>query len=142
MSISELKITTEHIQRQDKEIITIFHLRGWLDSQSESTLIAAAQEEFSQGIRYLVVNLEEIQIEKCKKIGDFEVLGKVKSLKKIILSESGEIKTLSFVKELNRIEFISFWGTNVLDGNINYCEGINYVGFDNKKHYTHKMEKL
>lgn len=62
MSISELKITTEHIQRQDKEIITIFHLRGWLDSQSESTLIAAAQEEFSQGIRYLVVNLEEIQM--------------------------------------------------------------------------------
>ena len=52
------------------------------------------------------------------------------------------MKSLAFVKELPHLEFISFWDTNVLDGNIKYCEGINYVGFDNKRHYTHKSEQF
>lgn len=93
-------------------------------------------------LQVLSNSLQEIQIEQCKRINDYETLGKVQSLKKIILSESGELKTLAFLKELPRLEFISFWGTNVLDGNIKYCEGINYVGFDDKKHYTHKSEQF
>lgn len=105
-------------------------------------IFSASKLESIAALQALSNSLEEIRVEQCKKINDFEILGKVKSLKKIILSESGEIKTLSFVKELPRLEFISFWGTNVLDGNIQYCEGINYVGFDNKKHYTHKSEQF
>jgi hypothetical protein len=101
-------------------------------------IFSASKLETIAPLQALSSSLEEIQVQQCKKIKDFEVLGKVHSLKKIILSESGEIKSLAFVKELPNLELISFWGTNVLDGNIKYCEGINYVGFDNKKHYTHK----
>ena len=85
-------------------------------------------------------HLEEIQLEQCKKINDYEILGKLHALKKIILTDSGNIKTLAFLELLPSIELVSFWGTNVLDGNLNYCDGINYVGFDNKKHYNHKSE--
>ena len=105
-------------------------------------IFSASKLERIAPLQVLSNSLEELQIEQCKKIKDFEVLGKVQSLKKIILSESGEIKSLAFVKELPHLEFISFWGTNVLDGNIKYCEGVNYVGFDNKKHYTHKSEQF
>ncbi|SFC00014.1 hypothetical protein SAMN05421780_102233 [Flexibacter flexilis DSM 6793] len=105
-------------------------------------IFSASKLEAIAALQALSGSLEEIQVEQCKKINDYETLGKVKSLKKIILSESGEIKSLAFVKELPLLEFISFWGTNVLDGNIKYCEGINYVGFDNKKHYTHKSEQF
>ena len=105
-------------------------------------IFKAPKLEVIIALQALSNNLEEMQIEQCKKINDFETLGKVKSLKKIILSESGEIKSLAFIKELPRLEFICFWGTNVLDGNIKYCEGINYVGFDNKKCYTHKSEQF
>ena len=105
-------------------------------------IFSASKLESITSLQALSNSLEEIQIEQCKKIKDYEALGQVKSLKKIILSESGEIKSLAFVKELSQLEFISFWGTNVLDGNIKYCEGINYVGFDNKKHYTHKSEQF
>lgn len=105
-------------------------------------IFSASKLETIAALQVLLSSLEEIQVELCKKITDFETLGKVKSLKKIILSESGEIKSLAFVKDLPELEFISFWGTNVLDGNIKYCEGINYVGFDNKKHYTHKLEQF
>jgi len=105
-------------------------------------IFSASKLETLAPLQALSNTIEEIQIEQCKKIKDFETLGKLHSLKKIILSESGELKTLAFVKELPLLEFISFWGTNVLDGNIKYCEGVNYVGFDNKKHYTHKSEQF
>jgi hypothetical protein len=107
-----------------------------LEIFSASKLIAI------EALQRLSNNFEEILLQRCKNISDYDTLGKVKSLKKIMLSESGEIKDLVFVKELPRLEFISFWGTNVIDGNIKYCEGINYVGFDNKKHYTHKSEQF
>ncbi|MGV8096315.1 MAG: hypothetical protein AB2L24_31050 [Mangrovibacterium sp.] len=87
-------------------------------------------------------SLEQISIEKSKNIKDYEALKDLSNLKKLMLTESGDIKTLAFVKSLPYLEFISFWGTNVLDGNISYCEGIDYVGFDNKKHYSHKSEQF
>ncbi len=105
-------------------------------------IFSAPKLQTIASLQALSNSLEEIQVEQCKNINDFEILEKVQSLKKIIISNSGEIKTLSFVKELPQLEFISFWGTNVIDGNIKHCEGINYVGFDNKKHYTHKLEEF
>ena len=105
-------------------------------------IFSASKLEKIAALQSISNHLEEIQIERCKKIKDYEILGKVKFLKKIILSESGEIKSLAFVKKLSRLELISFWGTNVLDGDIKYCEGINSVGFDNKRHYTHKSDQF
>jgi hypothetical protein len=89
-----------------------------------------------------IKSLEQISIEKSKNIKDYETLKDLSNLKKIMITESGDIKNLAFVRTLHNLEFISFWGTNVLDGNISYCEGINYVGFDNKKHYSHKSEQF
>ena len=89
-------------------------------------------------LKFLSNSLEEIQIERCKQISDYNILGELKSLKKIILSESGEIETISFIQNLSNLKFFSFWGTNVLDGNLNYCLKIDYIGFDDKKHYSHK----
>lgn len=105
-------------------------------------IFGASKLEIIAPIQALANNLAEIEVEHAKKIKDFEILGKLQFLKKIILSESGEIKSLAFVKKLPLLEFLSFWGTNVLDGNIKYCEGINYVSFDNKRHYTHKSEQF
>lgn len=91
-------------------------------------------------IKTLSNTLEIIEIDKCKNIEDYHSLGSVQSLKKIIISESGEIQTLEFIKMLPNLKFISFWGTNVKDGDLRYCKGIDYVGFNNKKHYSHKNE--
>ncbi|MBI3169380.1 MAG: STAS domain-containing protein [Chloroflexi bacterium] len=57
----DFKITNEQIQHQDKPV-TIFHMRGWLDAQSEADLFSAAEEARTQGVRYLVLNLEDIQM--------------------------------------------------------------------------------
>ncbi|NJN25813.1 MAG: leucine-rich repeat domain-containing protein [Cyclobacteriaceae bacterium] len=131
----------EHLSLIKTDITTLHGVECY-SNLKKLEIFSASKLEAIAALQALSNSLEEIQVEQCKKINDYEALGKVKSLKKIILSESGEIKSLAFVKKLPRLEFISFWGTNVLDGNIKYCEGINYVGFDNKKHYTHKSEQF
>jgi hypothetical protein len=87
-------------------------------------------------------NLLDLEFDKCKKITDYETLADLVNLHKIIISKSGQMKSLQFVKSLKKLKFISFWDTNVLDGNINYCKGIDYVGFDNKRHYNCKVEEF
>jgi hypothetical protein len=103
-------------------------------------LYGAPRLETIESLGPLSNNLEEISFGTCKRVKDYETLGKVRSLKKILFTNSGEIKTLSFVKQLPDLEFISFVGTNVVDGDLSYCEGIGYVGFDDKRHYSHKMD--
>lgn len=105
-------------------------------------IFGAPKLETIGALENLANSLTELEIEKCKKINDFEILRKLKALRKLRLSDSGVIKNMAFLEELSELEFISFWGTNVLDGNLNYCKGIDYVGFDNKRHYTHKSEEF
>ena len=64
--------------------------------------------ETISSIRTLSNNLSEIQVIQSKRIKDMEIIGELQSLKKIILSESGEIKSLAFIKRLPLLEFISF----------------------------------
>ncbi len=53
-----LKITTE--QARGKVPVTVFHLQGWLDAQSEEQLLAAAREAYDAGTRFLLLNLAEV----------------------------------------------------------------------------------
>jgi len=56
--ISDLKITTE--QRQVKVPVTVFHMRGWLDSQGEAQFLEAARLAYDEGVRYLLVNMSDL----------------------------------------------------------------------------------
>jgi len=55
---SDLKITTE--QKQAKVPVTVFHIGGWLDAQSEPHFLEAARLEFDKGARYLLVDMSEL----------------------------------------------------------------------------------
>ena len=61
MANPDFKITSEQIHQQERPV-TIFHMRGWLDAQSDAGLLSAAQEAYTQGVRYLVLNFEDIQM--------------------------------------------------------------------------------
>jgi anti-anti-sigma factor len=54
----DLKITPEQVQ--GKVPVTIFHLRGWLDAQSEGHLVEAAQKAYDAGARFLLLDLSEL----------------------------------------------------------------------------------
>ena len=56
--ISDLR--NEVKQVQGAVPITVFHLRGWLDAQSEEQFVQWASEAHANGARYLLLDLSEL----------------------------------------------------------------------------------
>lgn len=56
--ISDLKNSVEKVQGDVP--ITIFHLRGWLDAQSEDEFVKWAEEAYQNGVRNLLLDLSEL----------------------------------------------------------------------------------
>ena len=55
---STLKIVKEQVQGQVH--VTVLHLRGWLDAQSEEMLLAAARDSYDEGSRFMLMELAEV----------------------------------------------------------------------------------
>ena len=55
---SDLKITSE--QKQASVDVTVFHIRGWLDAQSEEQLLQEARNAYEGGSRFLLINMSEL----------------------------------------------------------------------------------
>jgi anti-anti-sigma factor len=55
---STLKIIKEQVQGNVH--VTVLHLRGWLDMQSEELLLATARDSYEEGSRYLLIDLAEV----------------------------------------------------------------------------------
>ena len=55
---SDLKITIE--QAQADVPVTVFHIRGWLDGQSEEDFLGAARTVYEEGARFLLVDMDEL----------------------------------------------------------------------------------
>jgi anti-anti-sigma factor len=55
---SEFKLTTEQIQANVP--VTVFHVSGWLDAQSESQFLEAAQTAYESGARYLLIDMKDL----------------------------------------------------------------------------------
>lgn len=55
---SDLKITHEQVQADVP--VTVFHLRGWLDAQSEEQMLAAARTAYDDGARYLLIDMADL----------------------------------------------------------------------------------
>ena len=55
---SDLNISSE--QTSGEVPVTVLHLRGWLDSQSEEQLLEAARGAYDGGARYLLIDLHDL----------------------------------------------------------------------------------
>ena len=55
---SDLKITIEQVQASVP--VTVFHIRGWLDGQSEEDFLGAARTVYEEGARFLLVDMNEL----------------------------------------------------------------------------------
>lgn len=58
MMNSDLRISSEQLQANVP--VTVFHLRGWLDAQSEEQLLEAARTSHDAGARYLLIDMSEL----------------------------------------------------------------------------------
>ena len=55
---SDLRISSEEMQADVP--VTVFHLRGWLDAQSEEQLLEAARSAYDGGARYLLIDMTDL----------------------------------------------------------------------------------
>ena len=55
---SDLKITSE--KREASVPVTVFHIGGWLDAQSEAQFLEAARTAYDDGARYLLVDMHDL----------------------------------------------------------------------------------
>ncbi len=108
----------------------------------ELTLFRANRLEDISALKDVRNTLAMIEFDACKRIRSYEPLAEITNLKKLIISKSAPIASLSFVKSLPKLEFISFVGNNVVDGDLSPTIGIDYVGFDDRKHYTHRFDEV
>jgi hypothetical protein len=90
-----------------------------------------------------VPNLEEIVLNHCKKMeikNTFEQCEKLKTLKYF---DCPNLPSLSFLKKMKNLEFFSFSGIDIEDGDVTPLLKLKYFGFyPNKRHYSHTCEEL
>ena len=87
--------------------------------------------------------LEEFELEGKTKIFDYQALGKLRVIKRLFLSNVGDIKDLSFLETMPSLNHFVFSRSNVVDGDLSYCKKVNgWVAFTDKKHYSMTMEEL
>ena len=55
---SDLKIMSE--QKQARVSVTVFHISGWLDGQSEEQFLETARLAHDEGARYLLIDMSDL----------------------------------------------------------------------------------
>lgn len=83
-------------------------------------------------------SMEVLSIQSCKKISNWDSLIKQKKLKQISLANCGKIPSVHFTYQLTNLSTFIFMETLVEDGDLTPLLKLDYVAFNDKKHYSHK----
>ena len=86
---------------------------------------------------YICCNLNQLSIENCNKIKDFNFLYQMIGLVRLHLEGKNNLEDLYFLKQMANLRELFMW-MNVLNGDITPCVGIPYVSIANRKHYNMK----
>lgn len=84
--------------------------------------------------------LKHLRFDTCKKIKNHEYVTKLKELELLAFDNCGEIQSIGFIRELPKLKSFIFVKTTIVDGDLSPCLGLEYVGFFDKKHYSHKRK--
>ncbi len=109
---------------------------------TELTIFKANQLKDISTLRDVSRTLTKLEFDACKRIENYDVLGDLKTLERLIIGRSAPISSLLFVRLLPRLDLLSFVGTDIVDGDLSQTTGIGYVGFENKRHYSHTFEEI
>jgi len=93
---------------------------------------------YLNGLEGNLHSLTKLEFESCKKIKNHEFVKCLTNLQKLGFNSCGNIETIGFIDNMLNLRHFTFLNTNIVDGNLEPCIGIEYVAFTNKKHYTHK----
>lgn len=99
--------------------------------------------EHLNGLESLSPQLTTLILENGKKLTNYDaILGQLTHLEKLMLGNCAPLASINFIRNLPKLSFFSFVGTNILDGDISSTEELKYVGFDNRRHYNRKSQDM
>ena len=90
---------------------------------------------------FLGHTLNQLDIENCHKIEDFNFLYQMTSLSRLCLDGKNNLQDLYFLEQMINLKELILW-MNVLNGDITPCIGVPYVNLANRKHYNMKNSDL
>ena len=130
--------TLNSIEELDIVKSTINSLKGC----GELTKLSISYSNKLEYIENLVTNkhtLKILEFDSCKKINNFDYVVCLSNLEKLSYNKCGEMESIEFIDKMPNLKSFIFIKTNVINGDLNPCKRLEYVAFDNKRHYSHKM---
>ncbi len=91
-----------------------------------------------------LVDLKELEIQRCRNINSVSELFELSNLKRLLLIDSGNIESIQGIEKLTELEeFLFYESTNIVDGDlspIKSMKNLRTVSFQNRSHYSHRRE--
>jgi hypothetical protein len=92
----------------------------------------SALSAFTNGV------LGTLEFQRCPKLANHDHVKVIRALKRLAFNSCGEISSLKFLDDLEALESFSFVHTNIVDGDLTPCLRLQFAGFFNKRHYSHR----
>ena len=93
-----------------------------------------------------LTNLEELEIDTCRRIPSIDEIGCLHRLRVLHLSNDGDIESLKPLSKLRRLTSVTFVeSTNILDGDLSPLleqTNLTRVAFRNRRHYSHRSDEF
>jgi hypothetical protein len=86
--------------------------------------------------------LEILEFGNCPKLAHHDQVRVIRSLRRLAFNKCGEIPSLSFLNDLQALESFSFVDTNIVDGDLTPCVRLQFAGFLDKRHYSHRRSEF
>ena len=85
--------------------------------------------------------LVSLLFDHCKSIKNPEYVSQFRNMNTLAYN-NGLLQSIKFIKKIAALKSFRFVGTDVIDGDMTPCIGLKYVGFSNKKHFSHTVEEI
>lgn len=90
-------------------------------------------------------NLQHVSFERCPKIKNIEILGRLTQVKTINLQYCPDLRSLDFLKGCQQLEGFGFFGTKFPDGDLTpllALPNLSFVGMSDQRHFSHTRDEL
>lgn len=134
----------EHLIIGKSNIVSLEGIESLKDLLSLKLFYFSKLESFS-GIEKLSSNIRDIEFSNIPRVKDYNLLGELLALRKMIVSSSGAMRSLNWIAPLSRLLFFSFVGTVIQNGDLKpvlELTKLKYVGCQDRKNHNIKMDDI
>jgi hypothetical protein len=89
-----------------------------------------------------LVHLERLVLDRCKRLHADRAIPTLPQLRVLRANSCAPVPSLEFLARFERLEQFNFVATNVEDGDMLPLLRLRRVGFDDKRHYSHKQVEI